>query len=103
MFPVVRSHSDYQCFIVDNLKQSCLSSYKPSKSDISFLEKFWITDLSSTFSFVQLSYSSSSRGSTPHDSANLLRSYLLMLHAQVFSIDKWVDSLRRTPMQYFTS
>lgn len=64
--------------------------------DWTFIEKFWLVDLSGTASLLSSQYAT--RGINATGPANLFRSYLLMLQVGRTSITAWVDELRRVPL-----
>ncbi|MFC4769789.1 hypothetical protein [Effusibacillus consociatus] len=98
MFEEIRSHSEYQDFVLEQLQThySGTSILRLVPSDWCVIKKFWLTDLSRTAQLLQSQYSH--RGSKAKDPANLLRSYLLMLSVKQPSVTKWVDDLRRIPL-----
>lgn len=94
MFPSIRSHSQYQCFVQEQLRHYFVDTARTLfPADLALIHKFWITDLSRTASLLSTSYGN--KGPTPRDPADLLRSYLLMLELRQTSVTRWVDLLRR--------
>gem|GEM_PF-5094375 len=63
--------------------------------DWTFIEKFWLADLSGTASVLCRQYAN--RGIEATDPADLFRSYLLMLQVGCTSATEWIDELRRVP------
>ena len=64
--------------------------------DWTFIEKFWLVDLSGTASVLSRQYAN--RGIKATDPANLFRSCLLMLQVGCPCVTAWVDELRRVPL-----
>jgi hypothetical protein len=53
MLPIVRSYSGYQAFVVEQLKLHYTDGVlRIIPSDWELIKKFWITDLSQTFSII---------------------------------------------------
>lgn len=97
MFPIVRSHQQYQIFLTQELKSHYVGGILHLQDDDWILiNKLWLVDLSRTFSLLEDTYSS--QGPCPHDPANLLRSYLLMHLTGTVSVTKWVTQLHRIPL-----
>ena len=97
MLPMVRSHQQYQSFVEQQLRiHYGNGSLLFIAKDWSLVKKFWITDLSDTFCLLEATFSR--RGPRSFDPADLLRSYLLMLHVREPSITEWVNQLRRCPL-----
>ncbi|MCD1259201.1 transposase [Paenibacillus athensensis] len=94
MFPQVRTHSQYQHFVVHQLRLHYPRGFLPFiAKDLPLLLKFWLTDLSGTAALLQHTFHV--KGPIPHDPANLLRSYLLMLQMKEVSVTRWVAGLHR--------
>lgn len=64
--------------------------------DWTFIEKFWLVDLSGTASVLSRQYAT--HGIHATDPADILRSYLLMLQVGCISVTKWVDELLHVPL-----
>ena len=97
MLPSIRTHDQYQSFVLEQLR----SHYSGGilvlvAKDWTFIEKFWMVDLSGTASLLNRQYAT--HGIQATDPANLLRAYLLMLQVGQLSITAWVDELRRVPL-----
>lgn len=69
--------------------------------DWTFIEKFWLVDLSGTASALSRQYAI--RGIKATDPADIFRSYLLMLQVGCTSVTAWVDELRRVPLYAIVS
>lgn len=100
MKPLFIPYQTYQDFVFFQLKEHysdgilCLV-----KNDWPTIKKLWLSDLSATTSWLDDTYSDSSKGTKPRDPASMLRSYLLSLLVQpTKSITHWVDQLRRVPL-----
>lgn len=97
MFPTVRSHQEYQDFVMQQLKLYYVDGPLTLQDDDWILiKKLWLVDLSHTFSLLKDTFSK--QGPCPHDPADLLRSYLLMHLTRTFSVTKWITELRRIPL-----
>jgi hypothetical protein len=97
MLPSIRSHAQYQSFVLDQLRAHYSGGILVLvANDWPFIEKFWLIDLSGTASLLSGQYASRSIPAT--DTADLLRSYLLMLQVGQTPITKRVDELRRVPL-----
>lgn len=98
MLPRVVLHEFYQQFVIEQLRihyNGGILTIVPK--DWIIITKLWITDLSTTASFLNNQYSKF--GPLPTDPACLLRSYLLMLLTRKsLSITDWVDDLKRIPL-----
>jgi hypothetical protein len=94
VFPQVRTHFQYQEFVVNQLCLHYPRGFLPFiTKDLPLLLKFWLTDLSGTAALLQHTFHA--KGPLPHDPANLLRSYLLMLQMKEISVTRWVTELHR--------
>jgi len=95
-----RSHHDYLHFVIEHLK-----SLYPSPESMLFLQQFysdlifWVApiDLSQTALLMQSTYSPKTKGRSPRDPADMLRSTLLMTKLGL-NVDDWVRSLRTTSL-----
>lgn len=97
MLPTIRSHEQYQSFVLEQLRTHYAEGILVLvNKDWSFIEKFWLVDLSATASILHCHYAT--RGIQATDPANLLRAYLLMLQVGQSSVTAWVDELRRVPL-----
>ncbi|MBA9087375.1 hypothetical protein FHR92_003859 [Fontibacillus solani] len=97
---VSRSHQNYLAFVADQLQKEyntpgAMSLLQQFYSNL----VFWITpiDLSSTAALVRSSYSVKTKGRSPRDPADMLRSTLLMTKLGM-SVDNWVRVLRTLPV-----
>lgn len=97
MKPTVVTHSDYQNFVLEQLRKHYSGNVLTVvNNDWPIIYKLWITDLSYLTSWLQSSYSN--RGPKPRDPSSMMRSYLLLLLAKpTLSITEWVDELYRVP------
>ena len=97
MLPFIRSHAQYQSFVLEQLRTHYAGGILVLVThDWPFIEKCWLLDLSGTASLLSDQYASG--GIVATDPANLLRAYLLMLQVGQTSLTKWVDELRRVPL-----
>src|SRR5579875_2686124 len=97
MLPSIRSHAQYQSFVLEQLRTHYSGGILMLVAkDWTFIEKFWLVDLSGTASVLSRQYAT--RGIHATDPADILRSYLLMLQVGCISVTKWVDELRRVPL-----
>ncbi|WP_241716284.1 transposase [Sulfoacidibacillus ferrooxidans] len=97
MLPSIRSHAQYQSCVLEQLRTHYSGGILVLLAkDWTFIEKFWLADLSNTASVLSRQYAI--RGIKATDSADLFRSYLLMLQVGCTSVTAWVDELRRVPL-----
>jgi len=98
MLNTVRDHECYLKFVVTQL-----NSHYECKS---FLKEFYfdpiiwcsLMDLTETANLMKNRYSSNPRGRKPRNPCDMLRSLLLMHYQNITSVDKWVFSLKTTPI-----
>jgi hypothetical protein len=97
MKPVFVPHSDYQHFVLQQLRSYGGSGMVLLHQDWPLIVKFWMTDFSPITTLLRDSYSD--RGPKPKDPASVLRSYLicLMTHPEK-GITEWVNIMKRTPI-----
>ncbi len=97
MLPVnCGNHSDYQTFVVENLRK-----YYPNPDTISrniwdIIDRFWNLDLSYTDEMMMSKYSK--YGPIPRTPSCMQRSYLLSIDFKVSSITDWVSQLKINPL-----
>ena len=97
MLPAIRPHDQYQSFVLEQLRTHYSGGILLLVAkDWTFIEKFWLLDLSGTASLLKSRYAT--HGIKATDPANILRAYLLMLQVGRTSITAWVDDLRRVPL-----
>ncbi|AIQ14365.1 transposase [Paenibacillus durus] len=98
MKPSFVSHTDYQQFVFDRLRQHYSNGAAVLvRNDWPVIWKCYISDLSHTTSFLCEGYSA--KGPAPRDPASMLRSYLLFLLVRPeIGLTKWVDELYRVPL-----
>jgi hypothetical protein len=95
--PIFIPHSDYQAFVLQQLR----SSYGPGvvliNKDWPLAAKLWMTDLSAITTHLENEYSD--QGPEPRDPASLLRSYLILLMTNpAMGITEWINEMKRTPI-----
>lgn len=95
--PVFVPHSDYQAFVLHQLRTPCGPGVVLIHKDWPLAAKLWMADLSAITTLLQDNYSA--QGPLPRDPASMLRSYLLylMTHPEE-GITEWVHILHRTPI-----
>ena len=97
MLPVnCGSHSDYQNFVVENLRK-----YYPNPDSIAcstwdIIDRFWNLDLSYTDEKLKSTYSVF--GPEPRTPSCMHRSYLLSLDFKVTSLTEWAAQLKINPL-----
>lgn len=98
MKPILISHETYQNFVLEQLQKHYSGGVLTLvNKDWPVITKLWITDLSSTTTWLYDSYSD--KGPAPRDPASMLRAYLLFLITNpTIGITKWVDQLYRVPL-----
>ncbi|MCZ8513862.1 hypothetical protein O9H85_15760 [Paenibacillus filicis] len=98
MKPVYVSHSAYQSFVLQQLRQHYSGGILVLvNSDWPLILRCLITDLSFTATYLRDYYDL--RGPAPRDPASMLRSYLLFLMTNPeIGLTKWVDELYRVPL-----
>lgn len=98
MRPELLTHESYQNFVLEQLQTHYAGGILVLVSnDWPIIAKLWITDVSSTTTWLGDSYSL--KGPVPRDPASMLRSYLLLLLTHpTMGVTKWVDQLHRVPL-----
>ncbi|MET3208004.1 UNVERIFIED_CONTAM: hypothetical protein ABIC26_000940 [Paenibacillus sp. PvR008] len=97
MKPVFIPHSDYQAFVLLQLRTSYGSGVVLIPKDWPLAVKLWMTDLSAVTTLLLDDYSP--QGPIPRDPASLLRSYLLLLLTNPhMGITEWINEMKRTPI-----
>ena len=98
MKPMTLTHESYQNFVLEQLQTHYAGGILVLVSnDWPIIAKLWITDVSSTTTWLCDSYSR--KGPAPRNPASMLRSYLLLLLTNpTIGITKWVDQLHRVPL-----
>ncbi|MDF1511485.1 MULTISPECIES: transposase [Bacillaceae] len=98
MLNIIRDHETYLEFVVDQL-----NTYYKCKT---FLKDFYsnqiiwcsLMDLTETDHLMKDRYSSNPRGRKPRNPSDMLRSLMLMHSLRETSIDRWVYTLKTTPI-----
>ena len=97
MLPVnCGSHSDYQNFVVTNLRKYYPDPSALARSTWDIIERFWNLDLSFTDTFMADKYSKF--GPAPRTPSSIQRSYLLSIDFKVTSITEWAAQLKINPL-----
>ena len=97
MLPVnCGSHSDYQTFVVENLRKYYPNPDAISRNTWDIIDRFWNLDLSYTDEMMVSKYSK--YGPAPRKPSCMQRSYLLSIDFKVFSITDWVAQLKINPL-----
>ncbi len=97
MLPVnCGTHSDYQNFVVKNLRKYYPDPDAIARSTWDIIERFWLLDLSYTDELMQDKYSKF--GPAPRTPSCMLRSYLLSIDFKVTSITDWAAQLKINPL-----
>lgn len=97
MLPVdCGSHSDYQNFVVTNLRKHYPDPDAIARSTWDIIERFWTLDLSYTNEFMRNKYSKF--GPAPRTPSCMQRSYLLSIDFKVTSITDWAAQLKINPL-----
>jgi hypothetical protein len=95
--PVFVPHSDYQAFVLRQLRTCYGPRIVLINKDWPLAAKFWMTDLSAITSLLYDTYSA--RGPLPRDPASLLRSYLICLMTNpAMGLTEWINEMKRTPI-----
>ena len=96
MLPVnCGSHTDYQHFVVTNLRKYYPDPDVLARSTWDIIERFWNLDLSFTDTFMADKYSKF--GPTPRTPSCMQRSYLLSIDFKVTSLTEWATQLKTIP------
>ena len=102
MLPVnCGSHTDYQTFVVDNLRKYYPNPDSISQNTWDIIDRFWNLDLSYTDQSMIDKYSKF--GPAPRTPSCMQRSYLLSIDFKVSSITEWVSQLKLNPLYAFLS
>ena len=97
MLPVnCGSHTDYQNFIVTNLRKYYPNPNALARSTWDIIERFWNLDLSFTDTLMTDKYSKF--GPAPRTPSCMQRSYLLSIDFKVTSITEWAAQLKINPL-----
>ena len=97
MLPVnCGSHTDYQNFVVTNLRKYYPNPNAIAHSTWDIFERFWTLDLSYTDEFMRDKYSKFNPA--PRTPSCMQRSYLLSIDFKVTSITDWVAQLKINPL-----
>ena len=97
MLPVnCGSHTDYQNFIVTNLRKYYPVPDALARSTWDIIERFWNLDLSFTDTFMADKYSKF--GPAPRTPSSMQRSYLLSIDFKVTSITEWAAQVKINPL-----
>ena len=97
MLPVnCGSHSDYQNFVVENLRKYYPDPDAISRATWDIIDRFWNLDLSFTDQMMKSKYSK--YGPAPRTPSCMQRSYLLSIDFKVTSITEWVAQLKINPL-----
>ena len=97
MLPVnCGSHSDYQNFVVENLRKYYPNPDSIARSTWDIIDRFWNLDLSYTDEKLKSTYSVF--GPEPRTPSCMHRSYLLSLDFKVTSLTEWAAQLKINPL-----
>ena len=97
MLPVnCGSHSDYQYFVVKNLRKYYPNPDSIARSTWDIIDRFWNLDLSYTDEFMRDKYSKF--GPAPRTPSCMQRSYLLSIDFKVTSLSDWAAQLKINPL-----
>ena len=97
MLPVnCGSHSDYQNFVVTNLRKYYPDPDALARSTWDVIERFWNLDLSYTDELMKDKYSKF--GLAPRTPSCMQRSYLLSIDFKVTSLTEWAAQLKINPL-----
>ena len=97
MLPVnCGSHTDYQNFIVTNLRKYYPNPNALARSTWDIIERFWNLDLSFTDTLMTDKYSKF--GPAPRTPSCMQRSYLLSIDFKVTSLTEWAAQLKMNPL-----
>jgi len=89
-------HSDYQNFVVKNLRKYYPNPDSLSRSTWDIIDRFWNLDLSYTDEKLKNRYSVF--GPKPRTPSCMHRSYLLSLDFKVTSLTEWAAQLKINPL-----
>ena len=90
------SHSDYQNFVVNNLREYYPNPDALARSTWDIIERFWNLDLSDTDILLADKYSKF--GPAPRTPSCMQRSYLLSIDFKVPSLTEWAAQLKINPL-----
>ena len=90
------SYSDYQNFVVENLRKYYPNPDAIARSTWNIIERFWNLDLSYTDGFLKSKYSKF--GPVPRTPSCMQRSYLLSIDFKVTSLTEWAAQLKINPL-----
>ena len=90
------SHTDYQNFVVENLRKYYPNPYSIASSTWDIIERFWNLDLSFTDELMKSKYSVF--GPKPRTPSCMQRSYMLSIDFKITSITDWVAELKINPL-----
>jgi hypothetical protein len=97
MLPVnCGSHTDYQNFVVENLRKYYPNPDSIAHSTWDIIDRFWNLDLSFTDEFMRDKYSIF--GPKPRTPSCMQRSYLLSIDFKVPSLTDWAAQLKINPL-----
>lgn len=97
MLPVnCGSHTDYQNFVVENLRKYYPNPNSIARSTWDIIDRFWNLDLS--YTDVKLKNKYSVFGPVPRTPSCMHRSYLLSLDFKVTSLTEWASQLKINPL-----
>ena len=97
MLPVnCGSHTDYQHFVVTNLRKYYPDPDALARSTWDIIERFWNLDLSFTDTFMADKYSKF--GPAPRTPSCMQRSYLLSIDFKVTSLTDWAAQIKINPL-----
>jgi hypothetical protein len=97
MLPVnCGSHTDYQNFVVKNLRKYYPDPDALSRATWDIIDRFWNLDLSYTDELMRSKYSPF--GPKPRTPSCMQRSYLLSIDFKVTSITEWAAQLKINPL-----
>ena len=102
MLPVnCGSHSDYQNFVVENLRKYYPNPDAISRDTWDIIDRFWNLDLSYTDEMMMSKYSK--YGPAPRNPSCMQRSYLLSIDFKVTSVTEWAAQLKINPLYAIVS
>lgn len=90
------SHSDYQNYVIENLRKYYPNPDVITRSAWDIIERFWTLYLSYTDELMRDKYSKLDPG--PRISFYMQRSYLLSIDFKVTSITDWITQLKGNPL-----
>lgn len=97
MKPFLVPHSDYQAFILRQLRTHYGPGVVIINKDWPLAAKLWMTDLSAITTLLQDAYSN--QGPMPRDPSSMLRSYLVSLMTNPgIGVTEWINEMKRTPI-----